>query len=243
MPVNSKNIKAISFDYGNTLIEFSVAQTRQCDEAIAASLARVCGPPDLDRLRKIRDGNRMAIYGGDPPAYRENDLHAITRDMIRELYDVEPDEQDVKQVIQDRFDAFVHMVQPSDGNAVLLERLRRRYRLALISNYPDGDAIRTSLERVGLAAHFDVVVVSADVGFVKPHPLPFETAVRALDVEAPEVLHVGDNWLADIQGAKRFGMQCILTKQWAPYERFDPQPGDFEPDAVVSSIDEIEQHL
>ena len=55
--------------------------------------------------------------------------------------------------------------------------------------------------------------------------------------------HLGDNWLADVQGAKRLGMQMIRTMQYEAPERFDPQPGDFEPDAVIEHITQLREIL
>lgn len=86
-------------------------------------------------------------------------------------------------------------------------------------------------------------MVSADVGWVKPHPLPFQTCLDALGLPAERALYVGDNRLADVQGAKRLGMQVVRTVQHDAPERFDPQPGDFEPDAVVEHLEQLEQLL
>lgn len=235
-------IRAVVFDYGNTLVEFNRPQVTRCDNALAEAVRALYGPHDAAQLRAIRDRNRMAPYSGDPPEYRENDIQAITRDLIRELYGVEPAQADVDAVVQARFDEFVSVIEASDGIGPFLSRLHGRYALGLLSNYPDGSAIRASLEKVGLDVHFDAVVVSGDLGFAKPHPLLFETMARKLGVGHSEVLHVGDNWLADIQGAKRAGMSVAYVRQWAPAETFDHAPGDFEPDLTLDSAMEIEQH-
>lgn len=243
MTFSAAEIRAIIFDYGNTLVEFGPKQTHFCDNAIAEAVSRLYGPPDLDKLRAIRDRNRLAPYAGNPPEYRENDLREITSDLIRELHELEPSDEDLESVLRARFDAFVNCIDVDGGVRAMLERLHQRYRLGLLSNYPDGESIRASLRKIGVDKHFDAVVVSGDLGRVKPHPLPFSTILRELDSAPSQTVFVGDNWLADIQGAKKSKLWAVLTKQYVPYERFDPRPGDQQPDFVIQRLAELERLL
>jgi putative hydrolase of the HAD superfamily len=112
-----------------------------------------------------------------------------------------------------------------------------------VSNYPDPLAVRTSLERTGLAPFLDAVVVSGDIGLVKPHPQPFQTCLDQLGLEPAEAVYVGDSWIADVQGAKGLGMQMIHTVQWDSLESLQPRPGDFEPDLVINHLTELETIL
>ncbi|MCX5757886.1 MAG: HAD family hydrolase [Candidatus Hydrogenedentes bacterium] len=241
--MNAPAIQAIVFDYGNTLVEFRHRQIGACDMAIADVLERLFGPLDREALRAVRDRDRMAPYAGDPPEYRENDLRTITPNMVRALYGREASEAEIAEIIRVRLETFVEVTEATFEVIGLLERLHARRRLGVLSNYPDGDAIRRSLRKTGLARHLDAVVVSGDVGFAKPHPLPFATILRELDLSPEQVLFVGDNWLADVQGAKRAGMPVVHTVQWTPYEVFDRNPADLEPDAVIGNLEELETLL
>ena len=58
-----------------------------------------------------------------------------------------------------------------------------------------------------------------------------------------KVVIVGDSWLADIEGAKRIGMQAILLTQYAPYEQPNQSVGDYQPDASISCLAELETLL
>jgi len=243
IPLDIGRIRAIVFDYGNTLGEFGRDRVRAYDRALVGVLARLYGSPDMAALHAIRDRDRRSPYTGDPPAYRENDLRAITAGLVRQLYGVEPSHEDVAAILQVRFDAFLDIIQAGDGVAALLGRLKKRYRLGLLSNYPDAAAVRASLAGNGLEEPFDTVVVSGDVGYVKPHPLLFEIVTRDLGVGYDEALMVGDNWLADIQGAKRAGMWAAHVVQWTPHEEFERKPGDLEPDLVLWKLGELEGHL
>ena len=240
---NVKPVRAIVFDYGNTLVEFGKTQIAMCDKALIDGLQKLYGRVDREGVRRIRDKNRMAPYAGDPPMYRENDLQEITADLVRELYGVEPSREEMAEILRGRLEVFVQTVEISEAVRSLLARLAGRYPLGLLSNYPDGHAIRASLEKERIGSFFASVVVSADIGFIKPHPLPFSATVSKLAVPPEAILFVGDNWLADIQGGKRAGMRVAHTIQWSPYEHFDHQPGEFEPDFVLQDLMELERYV
>jgi putative hydrolase of the HAD superfamily len=236
--INPERLRAILFDYGSTLVEFSQRQVDLCGQALAEALSERYGPVDSSRLAAMREADRLAPY---QDGYRENSVPAITRRLIRALYNLEPSDQDVSEICRIRFAAFVDSIAPPGPEVVkLLSRLRQRYRLGLVSNYPEGRALRASLDRVELKDCFDTVVVSGDVGFVKPHPAPFRAALADLDIDPASAAYVGDNWLADIQGAKKLGMQAIWTRQFASPESFKPQPGDLEPDVEIACLADLE---
>lgn len=92
-----------------------------------------------------------------------------------------------------------------------LERLRRSFRLALLSNTQSFDL--EPLERTGLFARFDVVHLSCDTGLLKPDAATFGAVTRALGVPRPEVLMVGDNWNDDILGARGAGLEAVLMRR------------------------------
>ena len=240
MPLTVDDIEVVIFDYGNTLVPFGQAQLRACDAALAGVLGELYGPPDPDELHALRNADRRAPFGN---GFRENSIPVITIALIRTLYGREPTETELEHILRTRLETFISVIEPASGVDDVLEALRTRRRLALISNYPDGQALRTSVARTNLDSFFEVMVVSGDVGFVKPHPLPFRTALDQLGVEPAAAVYVGDNWLADVQGAKRMGMQAVLTEQWEKIEKFDPEPGDHQPDLVICHIRELLEHL
>jgi FMN phosphatase YigB (HAD superfamily) len=240
MAFNKKSIKAVIFDYGNTLIEFSKTQIMYCDMALASALDRHFGKPDLAKFRDIRNRNRLAPYSGNPPEYKENNMVEISTSLVRELYGVEPSPEQLADILHMRFGIFVKVVQAPEYVFDLLKKLGRKYRLGILSNYPDGNAIRQSLAGIGLDKFFRAVVVSGDLGLVKPHPVAFLTVLDQLGVKAGQAVIVGDNWLADVQGGKQAGLQAILTTQWESAENLPRKPGDIEPDATISHLAELE---
>jgi putative hydrolase of the HAD superfamily len=84
-----------------------------------------------------------------------------------------------------------------------LERLRTRYRLFALSN---GNA---DLERCGLGEFFDGHVSAIAAGAAKPDARIFAALREAAGVRAEEILHVGDDPITDVVGARQAGMQTV----------------------------------
>ncbi|HKN07080.1 MAG TPA: HAD-IA family hydrolase [Thermoplasmata archaeon] len=103
-----------------------------------------------------------------------------------------------------------------------------------------GSAWKPFLEGAGgmRLAH---VIASADVGACKPDPRIFAEAVRRAGVPASEVLHVGDSWIWDVEGARGSGMGAALYRGlWAHY--WDPNNPREDPPAIDPSIPSLD-HL
>ena len=232
-------VETILFDYGNTLIEFGPRQLGVAVDAIERWLSAF-GPVDRDKLEAVREKQLRAPYSNE---YRENDRRETCAELLREVAGVDPTPDRIHELMELRCNTFSECIEVDPSVLALLERLRSRYRLALVSNYPCGQCIRDSLDKVRMSRLFDTVVVSGDIGFCKPHPKPFETALQTLDAGPRNALYVGDNWLCDVQGAKRLGMRAVLVAQFAPYQRLEPAPDDHEPDARIAHLSELEALL
>jgi putative hydrolase of the HAD superfamily len=82
-------------------------------------------------------------------------------------------------------------------------------RLAVVTNGAS-DLQRSRLEDLDLVRHLDAIVISGEVGVVKPDVAIFEHLLRQLGVGAEDVWHVGDNLDTDVAGAAGAG----LTPVW-----------------------------
>ena len=98
-----------------------------------------------------------------------------------------------------------------DGVEVLLNRLRQRYRLGLITNGPSWTQ-RAKIDRLELHRWFDCMIVSGEFGVDKPDPHIFRHLLGQFDVDAHAAVMIGDNPDADIRGAHAVGMQAIWIK-------------------------------
>ncbi|MBI4676334.1 MAG: HAD family hydrolase [Elusimicrobia bacterium] len=93
-------------------------------------------------------------------------------------------------------------------NRPILERLRRRYRLAVVSNfYGNLDSV---LDGEGMLDLFDAIADSGVVGSEKPGAAIFLHAARGLGVAPDDCLMVGDSVRRDMRGAEGLGMPHAL---------------------------------
>jgi putative hydrolase of the HAD superfamily len=102
---------------------------------------------------------------------------------------------------------------PYPGVPDALASLRARLPIALVT---DGDPRiqNAKLDALGLDRAFDVVVLSDELGRErrKPHPAPFEAALRGLGVPAHGAVFVGDRPDKDVAGADAAGMRVIRVR-------------------------------
>lgn len=90
-----------------------------------------------------------------------------------------------------------------------LERARAAgLKLAIVSN--SEGRLRSVLERVGLHAHFELVIDSHLEGVQKPDPEIFQRALVRLGVHAERSVYAGDIPEVDVHGAERVGMHGVL---------------------------------
>ena len=106
---------------------------------------------------------------------------------------------------------------------------------AIISN-ADADVTNFCL-RLGFAKHMDLIVTSALVGWEKPDARTFYAALEPLGVDAAEALHIGDQALSDVVGARAVGMGAAIIDRYDRHE-------DGESDAVrVSSLLQLAEQV
>ncbi|MGH8100689.1 MAG: HAD-IA family hydrolase [Chthoniobacterales bacterium] len=89
----------------------------------------------------------------------------------------------------------------------VLEKLRSRVRLAVVSNF-DG-RLRFILEQLGISKYFAHVFVSSELGADKPDPEIFRRALQFIDLSRDEVLHVGDDPERDWKAATAAGLSIL----------------------------------
>ena len=103
----------------------------------------------------------------------------------------------------------------------VLETLRRRYKVGLVTNWEHTPRIYELLAELGIEGHFDAVVVSDEHGAAKPDPSIFHEALGRTGVSPGEAVYVGDMEV-DVEGSINAGMHPVLIKRsdqgnWASY--------------------------
>jgi putative hydrolase of the HAD superfamily len=89
----------------------------------------------------------------------------------------------------------------------VLEQLQPHFQLAVISNF---DArLRLILEHLGISKFFRHVFVSSELGADKPDPEIYRRALKFIDLEPNEVLHVGEDPERDWEAASAAGLSIF----------------------------------
>jgi putative hydrolase of the HAD superfamily len=119
-----------------------------------------------------------------------------------------------------------------DGADEVIEELARHVRLAIVSNYPHAPVVYGTLERLGLRRHFCAVVVSSELGWLKPHPKLYRTALTRIGARAEETVFVGDDIDNDIRAPKALGLRTA----WLTTEPSKQPP---EADITLSDLRQL----
>jgi len=111
-----------------------------------------------------------------------------------------------------------------DAGPVLVELMRRGYRLGLASNYDR--RLRSVAAGLPELRPLEHLVISSEVGWRKPAREFFAEAVRQAGVSAEQVLFVGDDPINDGEGARAAGLQVLLLDPCGPRESCIVRLGD-----------------
>jgi putative hydrolase of the HAD superfamily len=104
------------------------------------------------------------------------------------------------------------------GAADLVRGLKERgYRLGLVADGPAG-TFHNILGRYHLLPLFDALAISELVGFEKPHPAMFTSALCQLglhEAQYRQVIMVGNHLARDVKGANALGLISVWL-DWSP---------------------------
>jgi len=224
-------VAAITFDFGNTLARVDRAGSRQVIGATAAELRRDGIIDDEPAFLAIWAEERDRQFREEVPQLREVDVAQRAGRVLARLRGIPApadsarwdDEtaassaspSEIERTVDAYSRAFIGNVAPVDDAHRTLERLSTDgFRLAILSNWPLAVTIDRFAEAQGWLPFLDAIVVSQRVGTIKPHPLIFRAAEEALRMaERPGgILHVGDDWAADVVGARGAGWRVAYLR-------------------------------
>ncbi|BAL26995.1 HAD family hydrolase [Azoarcus sp. KH32C] len=220
--LNLKQIKAISLDLDDTLwpIWPTIDRAEQVLHEWLASNAPLTAAmyASPQALREIRDA-----VGRERPDLA-HDMTALRRESIRLALSNAGEDPQLAGAAFEVFFAERHNVSFYPDALPALEFLAARYPLVSISN---GNA---DVSRLEVAPLFVASVSALKVGVSKPDPRIFRVAAEAVGVQPHEVLHVGDDAVLDVLGARDAGMQAVWInreqKPWPHTEKRHPEYAD-----------------
>ena len=91
----------------------------------------------------------------------------------------------------------------------ILDYLSRNYKLHIITNGFQ-EVQHKKLSGSNIIHYFETITNSESVGVKKPHPDIFYYAVKQAKTQIGKSIMIGDNYEADVLGAKNIGMEAIF---------------------------------
>ena len=147
---------------------------------------------------------------------------------VREIYfsDIN-DKMDLGEMTQDQFNEYVldtlqisrekkHLLEEIFSEKLFIDEdllkyiveMGSKYKLGLLSNYSND--LRPKIEKEwALGSVFDEIIISCEVGLIKPDPAIFNLILARLGVKAEESVFIDDR-IKNIDGAKKMGFQTIF---------------------------------
>ena len=200
------SFKGVLFDAGDTLITAD-PPVREVALTLAGQFFPDLAPPLLfSALAAARAffSKRYADYSLREEDRLLADMAQAMRTALRETVDVDVDFLPFVKQVRDSI-----RYRPFPDVLPTLRSLREWDKtLAVVSNWDS--ALPTLLAELGLAEFFAFVLPSAQAGVEKPDGRIFSLALQRLGLEPQEVVHIGDQYEADVVGARAVGITPIL---------------------------------
>jgi putative hydrolase of the HAD superfamily len=238
-----KNIQAVVFDIGGTLLDFerkeSYAELKTGAELARGYLLSLGHAPPPANIYRRRIITRLAR------AYLWSRLTAAELDPMRELtrlhrsMGISLDDSDANEVGRLLYSPNKALAHAHPDTVETLRALRAAgMKIGLISNTvapPSG--IEDHLAQEGLLEFFAVRVYSCRVGVPKPNPKIFRAALQELDVGPERALYIGDKPHIDIVGSHRVGMYAALRANQMPTKE------KHRPDILIGQLGDLLGHF
>ena len=243
-----KHIKAVGFDLFNTLITMEPVALKDALGRLTSSLkesgfAIEHGPFVKAHSEAVLNFLEQTKRDGK----ESHNRFWISTALAKLGHSVDPDDPHISVAVETYFSAFIQHATVIPGTKEMLATLRGRYRLGLLSNFTHPPAAMSLITQLDLEPFFEIILISGDLGYRKPHPSVFKELVSQLNLHEDEIAFVGDDPDADIAGALRSGLHPI----WTTYVRDHnilPAPGmlgptDDDPGPEVPRISEWKELL
>jgi 2-haloacid dehalogenase len=216
----------LTFDCYGTLINW--------EDGILGSLR-----PLLTTHSKKADDATILQFFGDFEASAEQGLYRSYREVLKtvvqkfgERFGFSPSELE-KSSLPDSLKNW----NPWPDTVHALQQLKRRFRLAIISNVDD-DLFAATRPKLGV--EFDQIITAQQAQAYKPSLTIFELALKRVAVPAHRVLHVAQSVYHDVIPAQSLGLATVWVNR--PSARAGVgavKTAEGHPDLQVTSLDEL----
>ena len=227
-----KAIKAVIFDFGQTLVDsangFRTAEKGSQDK-LFANLGLTVREDFLTIYRRLRKEFHQRSNFSRYSLWQEVFYYYCA---AVDDYTLVKWETEYWETVKNNTDLFPEV------NSVLTS-LGTRYEIALITNTQGQKA--TGTHRISiypeLEKFFKVIIVAGEGGVPpKPAPEPFRLCLDQLGISAAEAVYIGDDWRIDVCGARDAGMHAVWLKHHTVQRNWPEADGSVP---VITSLEEL----
>ena len=238
-----KQIRAVIFDLGNTLIYFEGAWPQVMQRADRELLAylRSAGLPLDEALFLDRFRTRLIEYYEEREAeFIELTTAYVLRNVLYEMGHANVDDALLEPALERLFAVSQeHWKREPDAIPTLDALKASGYPLGVISNASNDTDVQTLVDKTELRPYFDFVLSSAAIGIRKPNPRIFSTSLESWGFAPSQVAMVGDTLGADILGARNAGLFSIWLTRRADSPGNHDHLDTIQPDATIETLGEL----
>ncbi|MEO0285067.1 MAG: HAD family hydrolase [candidate division WOR-3 bacterium] len=210
-------IKAITFDYWDTLVPIDEEKIKKMREERAKEVVRFLKEKGYDfSYEEVKEISSKVweLYRVNPINNKEVTLYIMAEEILKNLK-IRKRKKMVKSLVK-IYEEYLYKAGLSVDKDVIevIKILKEKgFKLGIVSNTPGGNVEKKILEDTGISSFFDIMLFSSFEGVRKPHPEIFMKVINFFKIKPEELLHIGDTPELDIEGPLKIGAKAIL---WNP---------------------------
>lgn len=202
------NIKHIFFDLDHTLWDFETNSNKTFEYIFDKNNINI-NFSDFKETYKPINAKYWKLFREDKVTKEE-----LRYARLKEAFDILKFKTDnnIIETLSEDYITYLSNYNKLFGGAIeILTYLQAKYEMHIITNGFNEVQFR-KLKNAKLLPFFNQIITSERVGVKKPNPKIFSYALNIANAKAKESIMIGDNFEADILGAKNAGMHTIFCE-------------------------------
>jgi len=237
------HIRGVFFDlHGTLLLSDDVdAAWENWVQAFHSEMTQKGATVSLDEFKTHLE----TLFNAPEPEYRAPGMTLFMRRVkaLGHILGVDIPSNEVRPLVDSIIRVWHEGMYLDDEAKSVIEALRRRYKVGLITNWEHAPRIHELLTELRIEGLFDAVVVSDEYGAAKPDPSIFHEALSRTGVSPGEAVYVGDMEV-DVEGSINAGIHPVLIKRidqgnWASYSHDASTSLSLEGVTQISRLSEL----